>query len=53
MDHGANIEYRDENGLTPLHRACLWGEIGCVKLLIDHQANVNTIAKDGNSALLR
>jgi cytohesin len=52
LRNGATLDVKDDNGLTPLHRASLFGEIDCVNLLLSEQANINTTSKDGNTPLL-
>ena len=37
--------------ITPLHYACYHGAINCVELLLDLQANINALDKDGKSVL--
>ena len=40
----------NEHNSTPLHRACYSGAIGCVKLLLDHNANLsNTLLNVSDS----
>nr|XP_027201906.1 serine/threonine-protein phosphatase 6 regulatory ankyrin repeat subunit B-like [Dermatophagoides pteronyssinus] len=36
-----SINCRDNNLITPLHRACRNNHIGCVRLLLEHNADVN------------
>ena len=36
---GANIDYQDHSGVTPLHLACRFGNISLVRMLIDEGAN--------------
>jgi len=43
-DSGSTDAVVKPNVSTPLHRACYSGAIGCVKLLLDHDANV--LARD-------
>jgi ankyrin repeat protein len=35
------INYTDENGVTPLHRACLFHSRRYIELLLDHGADLN------------
>jgi len=39
-DSGSKDAVCEPNNSTPLHRACYSGAIGCVKLLLDHDANL-------------
>ncbi|KAI1091578.1 ankyrin [Rostrohypoxylon terebratum] len=41
IDHDAELNCRDERGLTPLMNACLEGKWEIVKLLIDAKADLN------------
>ena len=36
---GANIDYQDHSGVTPLHLACRFGNISLVRMLLDEGAN--------------
>lgn len=47
-----NINEADENGVTPLMRACCNGMDDIVETLIKFGADVNAVDKDGNTALL-
>lgn len=38
---GANVEWRNEDGCTPLMAAAINGYIGIVRLLLDNKANIN------------
>jgi hypothetical protein len=44
-------EHKDVDGESTLYCACFKGHTECVRLLIDHKANVNAKDKDGNPAL--
>lgn len=45
LDHGADIEAADRQGLTPLHVAATAGNIALARLLLDRGANPNSAAK--------
>lgn len=36
-----NINYVDDNGITPLHRACIFHSRRFIELLVDHGADLN------------
>ena len=40
IDHGANVNAKDQTNSTPLHLASSVGSIDTVRLLIDHSADV-------------
>ena len=42
-----DVDMHDDYGVTPLMRACTYGDLESVKLLVDHGADVNSI--DGQS----
>lgn len=35
----------DVAGMTPLHYACHYGHLDCVRLLLDEQADVNALSQ--------
>jgi hypothetical protein len=41
IDHGADVNARDDTDETPLHRAARSGQITRASLLLDHGADVN------------
>ncbi|XP_068761604.1 uncharacterized protein [Montipora capricornis] len=43
LKSGANVDERDQFLLTPLHLACWYGHESAVKLLLDHNADVNAL----------
>eukprot|EP00056_Hartaetosiga_gracilis_P021246 m.23349 g.23349 ORF g.23349 m.23349 type:complete len:359 (+) comp8967_c0_seq1:49-1125(+) len=45
-NHVDNIEDKDSDGMTPLHRACVENNIRIVKILLNSGANVNSRDKD-------
>jgi len=38
---GAKVNTKDSKWLTPLHRACATGSEACIRVLLEHQADVN------------
>ncbi|MGV8072939.1 MAG: ankyrin repeat domain-containing protein [Syntrophobacteraceae bacterium] len=44
---GSDINKRGENGNTPLHFATWGGHVECVRILLEHHADVNAVNKDG------
>ena len=52
VEHGAQLQPRDDEGLTPLHMAAMGGHIGVVEMLIDLGAYWNVRDDEGNSPLL-
>jgi ankyrin repeat protein len=50
LEKGANINVRDENGLTPLMNAAIAGQAEVVRILLERNAdpNVAIADKDGN-----
>ena len=52
LDVKAMLDIQDsKKGLTALHRAAWRGELACVRLLLDHDADATLKDLDGNSAL--
>ena len=47
----ANVDARNELGLTPFHLAIQKGQLGAAALLVDRGANVNATDPAGNTAL--
>ena len=47
-DHLTGYKY----GITPLMAACRSGEYPCVKVLVEHGANVNAVDKEKNTVLM-
>ena len=53
IEHGATIDVRDRNDLTPLHNAAWAGNIGMVTLLIEAGADAQATTPDGDTPLSR
>lgn len=55
ISHGARVNAREANGITPLGLATYWGLVhrqsDLVKILLLHQADVNAKSKDGTTPL--
>ena len=51
IENGANINYTDENGFTPLNIAIESGDMELTKFLITNGANVNSLMQDGVSLI--
>lgn len=52
LEHGADIEFKEKYGNTPLFRACIWVRAygaDMIDLLIKHGADVNAENNDGLS----
>lgn len=53
IKNGADVNAKDGNGITPLHRAISKKQITVAEILIKNSADVNASDKDGKSALHR
>ncbi|KAK2762051.1 hypothetical protein FQN54_001057 [Arachnomyces sp. PD_36] len=51
LEAGANINQNTLFAVTPLHRAARRGDIGVVKLFLEHGADVNALDSHGESVL--
>jgi len=51
IDKGANINYQDRNGSTPIYYAAKHGHLETVKFLLDNGADMELENKDGYTAL--
>ncbi len=54
IERGANVNWQDSEGMTPLMLACRQGDKSTVKVLLETTitTNVNMLANDGKTALL-
>ena len=48
----ANIEALDERSFTPLLTAVAWGKTEAIECLLDMEAQIDVIDKDGKSGVL-
>jgi len=53
LDHGASAGARDASGTTALMHAAVYGDLSCLRLLIDRGAEVNATNAAGANALTR
>ena len=51
LDHGADLEARDNHGWTPLHWACYWGRAVIVRTLLERGAVTEVKDRDGYTPL--
>ena len=51
LRNGADVNLRDNRGLTPLITACQYGNTGMAHKLLRYGASVNLCSTDGNTAL--
>lgn len=51
LDRDANIEAKEVDGGTPLHKAAEGGHTGTAQLLLDRRAKIDTADTEGNTAL--
>jgi len=51
IDHGANVNVKDQNGKTPLHIAAVVPYMEGMQVLIEHGANVNAVDDNGKTPL--
>jgi ankyrin repeat domain-containing protein 50 len=51
LDHNAEVDAKDEDGQTALHKAALNGHETVVRLLLDHNAEVDVKDEGGRTAL--
>ncbi|MEM4217275.1 MAG: ankyrin repeat domain-containing protein [Candidatus Methanomethylicaceae archaeon] len=51
IELGADVNVKNNDGCTPLHYACLGGDLNVVKSLIEHGADMNAVDHKGNTPL--
>ena len=51
LEHNAESNVVDSDGVTPLMRAAMWGHEAVVSLLLSRSADVNTVANNGSTAV--
>jgi uncharacterized protein len=51
IEHGADVNARQQAGFTPLHEAAASGKLEFARLFLDHGADVNAKTDDGKTAL--
>ena len=51
LKYGAHINSSDDAGRTPLHIACLRGDLDLVRYLLQRGANINAIDSQGRVAM--
>ncbi|EER09449.1 26S proteasome non-ATPase regulatory subunit, putative, partial [Perkinsus marinus ATCC 50983] len=51
IDKGANVNFKDKAGRTPLHEASRYGHTTLVELLVDHKADIDSLDGAGESPL--
>jgi len=50
LKHGANLNVKDDVGLTPLHWAVVRGNRVCIRRLLEHGAEINAKDNEGRTA---
>lgn len=50
LKHGANVNVKDDVGLTPLHWAVVRGNRICIRRLLEHGAEINAKDNEGRTA---
>jgi len=53
VEHGANLDFQDKGGCTPLMRASENNHVEMVAFLVEHGANIDLQDKDGHTPLMK
>lgn len=53
LDRGADVNMQAAGGMTPLHRAILFGNDGITQLLLNRKADIEAKDNDGETPLFR
>ena len=51
LESGADLNWKDSNGWTPLHHACFWYRSDIVKELLNYNTKLNEQTVDGDTAV--
>ncbi|KAH0511859.1 Ankyrin repeat domain-containing protein 61 [Microtus ochrogaster] len=51
LNHGAQVNAQDHKGQTALHKACFGGREVIINLLLEFEADVNILTRNGESAI--
>ncbi|XP_011852044.1 PREDICTED: ankyrin repeat domain-containing protein 61 [Mandrillus leucophaeus] len=51
LTHGAKVNAQDYKGQTAIHEACFGGREAIINLLLDFEANVNILTRNGESPI--
>lgn len=52
LANGAQVNYKDPNGMTPLMYAASAGKLEATKALVEQKAEIEAVTKDGETALM-
>ena len=53
VEHGADVNSKDEDNETALIRATMYGHLAVVKLLVEYGAHVNAKNKDKKNSIIK
>lgn len=53
LTHGAQVNTQDHEGLTAIHEACFGGREAIIHLLLEFEANVNILTRNGESPIYK
>ena len=51
LSKGLKVDVADKDGMTPLHLACMHGQVGAVTTLLEYGANPQTLAFRGETPM--